>query len=179
MKPKLISRTIWITGVTASGKTTLGNALYTKLLDKQYKKNIVFLDGDELRKKLKKSYGHNIQDRFASLLDLVEVAKKYYDRKMIVIVSTVSFKREMREYARSMMPHFMEVYLDCSIDVCSQRDIKGHYRRAFNGEYETFIGVTDEYELSLRPELILNTETKSIDECSEILYKKTKKFLKL
>ena len=77
------------------------------------------------------------------------------------------------------MPHFMEVYLDCSIDVCAQRDTKGLYRRAFNREYETFIGVTDEYEVSLQPELILNTGAKSIEDCSEILYEKAIKFLKL
>ena len=179
MRSELISGTIWITGITASGKTTLGNELYKRLLRQRHLKKIVFLDGDEVRKKLKKNYGHKIEDRLASLKDLVQVAKKYYDKKMIVIVSTVSFKRQMREYARRMMPHFMEVFLDCSLDVCSQRDFKGHYKRAFNGEYETFIGVTDEYELSLQPELTLRTDIKSIDECSEILFKKTIDFLNL
>lgn len=176
--PKLKGGTIWITGVTASGKTTLGKVLYDRLVQQFSLEQIVFLDGDKLREKLKKNYGYTIEDRITSLKDLVQVAKKYYDQEKIVIVSTISYKKQMRKYARRKMPHFMEVYLDCSIEICSKRDYKDHYRRAFAGEYETFVGVTDEYEASDDPELILNTSTFSIKECSKLLYEQANIFIK-
>ena len=170
---------IWLTGITASGKTTLGEALYNGLSQKITPEKIKFLDGDKIRNKLKKGYGHTIEDRFASLKDLVQVAKSYYDHGNIVIVSTISYKREMRSYARNQMQNFMEVFLDCSIKICAQRDIKGHYKRAFAGEYETFIGVTEDYETSLEPELTITTDNKSIGECYKILFEEVNKFFNL
>jgi len=174
---QLNSKTIWITGVTASGKTTIGEALHKRLLQEYSPEQIEFLDGDKLREQLKRGYGHTIEERFASLKDLVRVAKEHYDQEKIVIVSTISYKNEMRTFARSQMPHFMEVYLECSIEVCAQRDYKDHYRRAFSGEYQTFIGVTDEYEVPDSPELILNTGILSAEVCSETLYEHAKVFL--
>jgi len=72
----------------------------------------------------------------------------------------------------------MEVYLDCPVNVCAQRDYKGHYRRAFAGEYDNFIGVTEPYELSEAPEKIINTAELTIEECSKILLNETLRFLK-
>ena len=178
-KHQINAGTIWITGVTASGKTTLGKALYNRLLQQYSPEQIEFLDGEMLREKLKKDSGRTVDERIARLKDVVKLAKKHYDHEKIVIVSTISYKKEMRTFARNHMPHFMEVYLNCSIEVCSKRDYKDHYRRAFAGEYETFVGVTDEYEVSDDPELILNTSTFPIKECSELLYEQANIFLKV
>ena len=85
----------------------------------------------------------------------------------------------MREFARSQLPHFMEVYLKCPTSVCAQRDYKDHYRRAFAGEYEMFVGVTDLYEASENPELTIDTAKKSIGKCAEVLIQQAITFLGL
>ena len=83
----------------------------------------------------------------------------------------------MRDYVRSQIPQFIEVYLKCESEVCAERDYKGLYEKAKAGEYQTFPGVTDSYEPSENPELILNTSQMSIDECSSILFKSIVEFL--
>ena len=83
----------------------------------------------------------------------------------------------MRDYARSQIPQFIEIYLECSKQVCAARDYKGLYEKAIAGEYQTFAGVTEPYEPSENPELILNTSQMSIDECSSILFKFIVEFL--
>jgi adenylylsulfate kinase len=116
--------TIWITGITASGKTTLGQTLYERLKETS-NFPLEFLDGDKLRKCLDKTYGHSIEDRLLILEKIVEIAQEKNHTGTTVIISTVSHKKAMREYARAQIPRFMEVYLDCSPESCADRDYKG------------------------------------------------------
>ena len=170
--------TIWITGITASGKTTLGQSLFKFLFEKGIHP-LEILDGDELRKCLDKTYGHSLEDRQIVLEKIVEIANEKNKNGITVIVSTVSHKKTMREYARSQISNFMEVYLDCAPETCEGRDYKGLYQLAKSGEYNLFPGVTEAYELSNSPELTLKTDHLMIDECTKILNRKVESFLRI
>lgn len=163
-----MSFTIWITGITASGKTTLGKDLYQNLFQKGFI-NIEFLDGDELRKRIGGNHGHSLRDRYAVLKKIVKLAKELNQENKIVIVSTISHKVEMRKYARRELENFIEIYLSCHPDVCARRDYKGLYKKAKQGELDLFVGVTEPYEESEKPELIVHTDKFSREECFHMI----------
>lgn len=170
--------TIWITGLSASGKSTLGQHLYKDLQEKGIT-NIELLDGEELRKRLDKAYGYSIEDRNAVIENLIRIARESNAKGNLVIVCTISHKKEIREKARAQIPNFVEVYLDCTVDVCAKRDYKDHYRRAQNGEYEMFVGITDPYEVSKNPELVINTAVNSVESSAQILLEHTLALLRI
>ena len=174
--PSATLGTIWITGITASGKTTLGRTLYERLTETR-NCPLEFLDGDKLRKRLDKTCGHSMEDRLLVVGKIVEIAQEKNQTGTTVIVSTVSHKKAMRDYARAQIPRFMEVYLDCSPESCAARDYKGLYHLAYEGEYDLFPGVTEPYEPSDAPELTLNTEQIPYSKCANILYREVVLFL--
>ena len=176
--PSFEPGTIWITGITASGKTTLGQSLFECLVENGVHP-LEILDGDELRKCLDKRYGHSLEDRQIVLEKIVEMAKEKNKKGITIIVSTVSHKKAMREFARSQISNFMEVYLDCDPETCEVRDYKGLYKLAKSGEYNLFPGVTEAYELSNSPELTLKTDHLTIEECARILYQEVILFLRM
>ena len=149
---------IWITGITASGKTFLGKSLMNGLIEHNYT-NAIHLDGDELRKRPGWVQGHSLQDRFKIIDLLINLIIEEQNSGKIVIVSTVSHIKDMRELARKKISGFHEVYLNCSAEKCAERDYKGFYKRAEQNTDvdEIFPGVTEEYQVSKSPELILNT----------------------
>ncbi len=135
--------TVWFTGLPASGKTTLSRALQDALHARGH--SCTVLDGDILRERLSRRYGHSLEDRFAVLQEIVAAALAERNQGIIPIVATISHKREMRAFARQALGRMLEVYLDCDAAVCAARDSKGHYRRAHAGEYDCFVGVTEPY----------------------------------
>lgn len=172
--------TILITGITASGKTTLGKQLFQNLVKAGIQK-VKLLDGEEIRVELKKkglNLGYSIEDRNTLVQEYAKIAQDYNVKGDTVIICTIASTKECRNAARKQLGNFMEVYLDCPVNECAKRDYKGHYKKALNGEYKTFIGVTDPYEISENPEVILRTGEMSIDQCSDILYEKVIAFLK-
>ena len=173
---KLIPGTIWITGVSASGKSTLGEGL-TRDLKSIGGNDVKFLDGEAIREEFGDTYGYGTSDRNAILDKTIQMARKYNENGTIVIVSTISHKRAIRQKARDTITNFMEVFLDCPLDVCIERDYKGHYQKALNGEYENFIGITESYEISESPELAINTKSLTIEESHELLLKNVISFL--
>ena len=176
--PSATLGTIWITGITASGKTTLGRTLYERLTE-TWNCPLEFLDGDQLRKCLDKTYGHSMEDRLLVLEKIVEIAQEKNQTGTTVIVSTDSYKKAMRDYARAQIPRFMEVYLDCSLKSCAARDNKGLYQLAYEGEYDLFPGVTEPYELSDAPDLTLITDQTPLEECANVLFREVVVFLGL
>ena len=102
---------------------------------------------------------------------IVEIAQEKNHTGTTVIISTVSHKKAMREYARAQIPRFMEVYLGCSPESCADRDYKGLYQLAYEGEYDLFPGVTEPYELSDAPDLTLNTDRTPLEECANVLFR--------
>lgn len=168
--------TIWITGLSASGKTTLGERLLKGLIENGVK-NVEFLDGEILRSKVGAALGYSTSDRNTMIAHTIKIAKELNEKGTVCIVATISHKNQTRQRARAAIGNFMEVYLACPVEVCVARDYKGNYKKAFGGEYKNFVGVTEPYEVSDDPELVLDTAANTIDECSRILVKKVVEFL--
>lgn len=172
LNSNLVPGAVWITGLSASGKTTAGINLYDKLKDNGFN-NVEILDGEELRKHLDRQYGFTVEERFAVAENIVRVSLEKIKSGKLVIISTITHKLSMRKMARDQIDFFMEVYLQCPVEVCAARDYKGNYKQALAGKCDNFIGVTEPYEVSSHPELVLNTNKLGIEECSELLLQKT------
>ncbi|MEM9387480.1 MAG: adenylyl-sulfate kinase [Pseudomonadota bacterium] len=163
--------TVWISGLSASGKSTLASGLCERLLRIQAADPLL-IDGEYMRARLDDRYGHSLTDRESVLRHLVDEAARVTADRRLAVVATISHTRDMRSFARQHLVPFMEVYLDCPAQVCAARDRKGHYARAARGEYDCFIGVTHPYEPwagETRPELVLDTQAQEPDQSLAIL----------
>lgn len=164
----MIPSVIWLTGLSGSGKSTLSTALAAGLM-RQGVADLALLDGEEIRARLPRRYGHSLAERGLVLRQIVDMARQETTAGRCAIVATISHQRWMRTYARARLQRFYEVFLDCPPEVCATRDTKGHYHRALRGEYECFIGVTHAYEPSECPELVLDTARLPVDLATERL----------
>lgn len=169
--------TIWLTGLSGSGKSTIAEALTNRLRSEG--KAVEWLDGDELRKWLGYGLGFSKSDRFENVRRAVYVAELLNRHGVMVIVSLISPYAEMRKYARQTLPAFMEVYMDCPLEVCEARDVKGLYAKARSGEIQAFTGISDPYEAPEHAELVLQTAETTIESCVEQLlqYVRSKEIL--
>ena len=159
--------TIWFTGLSGSGKSTIAVALEQVLL--QRGKHAYCLDGDNVRHGLNKNLGFSAEDREENIRRIGEVAKLFADAGMIALTSFISPYRADRDRARKLHDDtnlaFLEVFVDCPLDVAEERDPKGLYKKARAGEIKGFTGIDDPYEEPLKPELHLRTDLNSIAEC--------------
>ena len=169
--------TIWISGVTASGKTTLGKFLYKELINTGIK-NLIHLDGDDLRLRQSKVYGHSLEERMELIQKYIELIEEENKKGLIVIISTVSHKKEMRDSARNQLNNFMEINLLCDLKTCSHRDYKDIYNRINKDSDECLPGVTEPYIVSEDAKLILDTGKNSIEDCKNILLDGVFEYLK-
>lgn len=172
--------TIVITGISASGKSTLGVRLRDGLIDAGIN-NVELLDGEDIRRRLAEKghdYGYSARERKELSLKVAEMARECNRNGSVCIISAIYHLKSDREQLRRIVGRVMEVYLDCPVDVCAQRDYKGHYRKAFSGEYDNFIGVTEPYQEPDTAELVLKTSTSSIEECSAALLENSLKFIR-
>lgn len=164
---------IWITGLTASGKTTLSKMLEKKLIENGYKE-IMLLDGDTLRNKGKLKKGHSLNVRLINSKLIIDLVNAELKNNKIVIVSTVSHLEQMRIEARKKLNDFIEIFLDCSPLVCEQRDYKNLFKKAKNKSLpkgDIFPGVTEPYQKSKNPDLIINTDLEDVHKSFDKLYK--------
>lgn len=168
--------TIFLTGLSASGKTTLARDLVRRLNEHGITQ-VVCLDGEELRRGLDRTYGYTPEERMAVLRWAVAMAQAEIRAGNSVVMCSISHRRSMREYARRELDRFFEVFLDCSVEVCAARDVKGQYRRAFAGEYDCFIGVTDEYERSDHVDLRIDTAGTPVEPAAGLLFRHAVAFL--
>jgi len=168
--------TIWLSGVTASGKTTLGKLLYNELKNIGIEK-VKFLDGETLRESLDKNYGHSLDERFKVLKEYINIVVKENKKGNLVIIATVSHKKEMRNLARKRLNNFMEVNLKCAFQICAERDYKGVYSNFDFDSEECLPGMTEPYEFTNLSELVIDTEKNSVEECKNILLNSVLKFL--
>lgn len=161
---------LWFTGLSGAGKSTLASALERRLYDIHVYSYI--LDGDRLRKGLNKDLDFSPEGRAENIRRLGEVSRLMMDAGLITIVAAISPYREDRANVRQMFEpgNWFEVYVKCGLDICMQRDPKGIYAKAAQGLIPNFTGVTAPYEAPASPDLLLDTENCSIDECVEILY---------
>lgn len=158
--------TLWFTGLPASGKSTLANAVARKL--HSLKKSTFVLDGDNIRHGLNKNLGFSPEDRAENIWRIGEVAKLFTSAGIINITAFISPYKKDRDNARSLQPGtFFEIHCSASLDVCEKRDPKGLYRKARAGEIKNFTGIGDPYEAPEHPELRVDTGADSLEHCVE------------
>jgi sulfate adenylyltransferase len=158
--------TIWFTGLSGSGKSTVAHALIERLAE--YGRNVSVLDGDEIRTHLSKGLGFSKEDRDANIHRVGYVAGLVAQHGGTTICAVISPYREPRENARkSSKGNFVEIYCNTPIEVCEKRDVKGLYAKARAGEIKGFTGVDDPYEAPLNPEVSINTGELGVQECAD------------
>ncbi|MCD6470110.1 adenylyl-sulfate kinase [Candidatus Bathyarchaeota archaeon] len=165
---------VWLTGLPASGKTTVARKLKEYLQSRGLR--VELLDGDEVRRWLSPEAGFSREDRERHLRRVAYVSKLLARNGVAVLASFVSPYRSVRRQARKLIEDeglkFIEVYVKCSLEECIRRDPKGLYRRALNGEIRDMTGIQDPYEEPLNPEVIIDTENEKADECAKKVIEK-------
>jgi adenylylsulfate kinase len=158
--------TLWFTGLSGAGKTTISHLVETELRDRGSRVEV--LDGDIVRENLSKGLGFSKEDRDTNIRRIAFVADLLSRNGVPVITAAISPYREIRDEARETMgDRFIEIFVKASVEVCAERDVKGLYEKAFKGEIKEFTGVSDPYGPPLDPELILDTEHESPEESAE------------
>ncbi|WP_236570524.1 adenylyl-sulfate kinase [Paenibacillus sp. An7] len=157
-KSSFTPKVIWLTGLSGSGKTTLATHLKEVLMEQGYPCYI--LDGDQVRKGLNQDLGFSPTDRKENLRRIGEVSKLFLDAGLFVIAALISPHEEDRQMVKRMFGpgQFVEVYVNCSLEVCEARDPKGLYLKARKGEILHFTGVSAPYEIPNKPDIIIDTE---------------------
>src|SRR5205807_7235128 len=157
--------TIWFTGLSGAGKTTIAGLVGPELERHGY--TAEYLDGDVVRTHLSKGLGFSKADRDTNIERIGWVASRLTRHGAAVLVSAISPYEETRRHARELVEEhgeFVEVYVKASVDECARRDVKGLYEKAFSGEIKEFTGVSDPYEPPVDPEITVDTEAESVGE---------------
>lgn len=157
--------TIWFTGLSGSGKTTIALEVERKL--KERGRRVERLDGDLVREYLTRDLGFSREDRDENIRRVSFVASLLTRNGVIVLCSFISPYRKARREARELIGYFAEVYVNAPLAVCEERDVKGLYKKARAGEIPEFTGVSDPYEQPEAPELELRTDQLKVEECAE------------
>ena len=160
---------LWFTGLSASGKSTIANALCMQLHGMGI--NTYVLDGDNIRHGLNKNLGFSPEDRKENIRRIGEVSKLFVDAGLIVMTAFISPYCEDRDNARKLLKQdeFIEVLVQCPLCECEKRDPKGIYKKALKGEIKDFTGVSAPYEEPKKPEIVLETDKLSIQQCVQIV----------
>ena len=163
------ARCLWLTGLSASGKSTIANLLERCLVADG--RHTYLLDGDNVRHGLNRDLGFTEADRVENIRRVAEVARLMVDAGLIVIVSFISPFQAERDFARGLFApgDFREIFVDASIETCAERDPKGLYAKAMRGEIRNLTGVDSPYERPERPDMHLDTEKLSPEECVELV----------
>jgi adenylylsulfate kinase len=157
--------TLWFTGLSGAGKSTIANILVEKISSEGLK--VELLDGDKVRTHLSRGLGFSKEDRDKNIRRIGYVASLLSRNGVITITAAISPYREVRDEVRSMHENFVEVYVKCSLEVLEKRDVKGLYKKARLGEVKQFTGVSDPYEEPLNPEIVVETDKEAPDESTD------------
>ncbi len=158
--------TLWLTGLSGSGKTTIANQLGKTLSGI----DIEILDGDEIREHLCKDLGFNKEDRIKNIERIAFLAGKISKHQVLVIVPVIAPYEEARQLAKTLSENFVLVYIKASLEEVIKRDVKGLYKKALNNEITNFTGIQDPYEAPVNADLIIDTENTTIsDSVSKII----------
>ena len=165
---------LWFTGLSGSGKSTIAKHLQKKLFSDGIQ--TFMLDGDNIRLGLNKDLSFSGPDRLENIRRIAEVAHLFSQAGMIALCSFISPSKKMRDLVRNLnSPCFYEFFVKCSLETCERRDPKGLYAKARKGEIANFTGISAPYEVPENPDLILDSDHKSISEIVE----ETHQFLKI
>lgn len=164
-KPHLL----WFTGLSGSGKSTLASALESYFHKQGY--NTYILDGDNIRSGLNNDLDFSEESRKENIRRISEVSKLFVDAGIIVLTAFISPFREDRASAKKLVgdEHFIEIHVDCPLEVCEGRDVKGLYKKARAGEIKYFTGISSPFEEPENPDIRVNTAQNAIEECLKLL----------
>ncbi len=159
-KPKVI----WFTGLSGSGKSTLATHLEFQLYSQNFKTYL--LDGDNVRVGLNKDLDFSDDSRKENIRRIGEVSKLFLDAGLVVLSAFISPFEEDRNQVKTIVgpQNFLEIFVDCPLEICEQRDVKGLYKRARLGEVKNFTGISSPYERPLNPDITVNTQVQSLNE---------------
>ncbi|MEO0407212.1 MAG: adenylyl-sulfate kinase [Cyanobacteria bacterium P01_A01_bin.135] len=157
--------TVWFTGLSGSGKTTIRAALEEKLRAQGLKVEV--LDGDIVRQNLTKGLGFSKEDRDENIRRIGFVSHLLTRNGVIVLVSAISPYRAIRDEVRERIGDFVEVYANAPLSVCEDRDVKGLYKRARSGEIKQFTGISDPYEAPEAAEVECRTDLETLEESTD------------
>ncbi|MGW8425399.1 adenylyl-sulfate kinase [Peribacillus simplex] len=163
------STVLWFTGLSGSGKSTIANAVAKELYNRNIRSYV--LDGDNIRHGLNKDLGFSEEDRTENIRRIGEVSKLFVDSGQFVLTAFISPFRADRQIVRDLLEEgeFIEVYIKCPIEECEVRDPKGLYDKARKGIIKDFTGIDSPYEEPVQPEIILESDQYSIEECVELV----------
>lgn len=153
---------VWLTGLSGSGKTTIGRSLKAEL--ENLDMSVELLDGDEVRKQLSPDLGFTKNDREMHARRVVYLSKILARNGVVTLVSLIAPYRSFRAYARNEIQDYVEIYVKTPIETCIKRDPKGLYKKALNGEIKDMTGLQDPYEEPINPELVIETERFTVEE---------------
>jgi adenylyl-sulfate kinase len=154
--------TLWFTGLSGAGKSTLSQLVAQRL--RECGAEVELLDGDVVRTRLSKGLGFSKEDRDENIRRIGFVCELLSRHGTIAIAAAISPYRALRDEVRASIENFVEVYVECPIDVLADRDVKGLYKKALAGEIANFTGITDPYEAPLTPEVTVNSSTETAEE---------------
>jgi adenylylsulfate kinase len=157
--------TLWFSGLSGSGKSTLAHAVELRLIERRVLAYV--LDGDNVRHGLCADLGFSAEDRVENIRRVGEVAKLMNDAGVLVLTAFISPYRADRERVRALLPagEFLEVFVDCPLEICEERDPKGLYRKARSGQVADFTGISAPYEPPREPELRIATGARPLADC--------------
>jgi len=166
-KEKLLSQkpiVVWLVGLSGSGKSTLARGLENALYQKGYLTQL--LDGDNLRSGINNNLTFTDEDRIENIRRAAEVSKLFANCGIITICSLISPTKQVRSMAREIIgDQYFEVFINCPIEVCESRDVKGLYKKARSGEIKNFTGIDSPFETPEHPDLEIRTDVNSIESC--------------
>src|SRR5450432_1547947 len=160
--------TLWFTGMSGAGKSTISKLLVERLRQRNAKVEV--LDGDVVRTNLSKGLGFSKEDRDENIRRIGFVCQLLSRNGVIAIAAAISPYRDVRDEVRARIPNFVEVFVECPVEVLAERDVKGLYRRALAGEIAQFTGISDPYEPPLRPEVTVNSGQETAKESLEKIW---------
>jgi adenylylsulfate kinase len=181
-KEKLLNQravAVWMVGLSGSGKSTLARALETSLHDRGHLTKL--LDGDNLRTGINKNLGFSDEDRVENIRRAAEVCKLFVNCGVIPICSLISPTHEIREMARNIIgtENFIEVFVDCPLEICEQRDVKGLYAKARRGEIKDFTGIDSVFEEPRNADIVVKTGEYDLEESHQLLLNSIEKEISL
>ncbi len=164
------ARVIWLTGLSGSGKSTIAEGLEKKLYKNDFLTQI--LDGDNIRTGINKNLGFSELDRLENIRRIAEVSKLFLNCGIITVNSFVSPTNDVRELAKEIIGEkdFVEIFINCPLEICEQRDVKGLYAKARKGEIKDFTGISSPFEAPIAPSLEIKSNELSIEESIESIF---------